>query len=139
MSVLAPTPCEVCGRTCYERGAVMIESAVISNGRPPFDVFIERLGDADRADVAVRFEDLARSGTLVIPRELRQLRSDGLWEIKTPNVRLMFFYETHPVDSRRTIRITHGFMKGVWRTSNGRVPRKEFNKADWIHREDLAA
>jgi hypothetical protein len=116
----------------------MIEAAAIPNGPPPFDVFLERLNESDQVDVTLRFEDLLRTGELKVPNEMRELKN-GLWEVKTPQVRLPFYWITHPSNGKRTLRITHGFMKGIWGTSNGHPGRKNFDRAFWIREVDQAA
>jgi phage-related protein len=116
----------------------MIEAARISDGSSPADEFLTALvsrrnfrdlGISRAADVAVRFEDFARTGNLLIPRELRELR-EGIWEIKVGKVRLPFFWLTEPYESR-AVRLTHGFIK-----STDKTPRGEMDRAVWVRRED---
>ncbi|GAB3337672.1 hypothetical protein RMN56_10285 [Micromonospora halotolerans] len=113
----------------------MVEAARISDGTALADEFLQKLekkrgGLELVAAVAVRFEDIARTGTLEIPRELNELRDD-LWEIKAERVRLPFYW-TQRAFASKAIRITHGFLKGTWKT-----PRGEIDKALWVRREDL--
>jgi hypothetical protein len=128
--------CSDCGRICYERGrARVIEAARTMARRSPADEFLRMLAGGGRAnlrrlaDIMVRFEDMARLGTLPIPRELNELRG-GIWEIKAGNVRLPFFdVDRLPITE---LRVTSGFLKRQERT-----PRREIDRAEWVRREDL--
>jgi phage-related protein len=113
----------------------MIEAARTRDDAVLADEFLRDLertrgGLARLADVAMRFEDLALTGTLEIPRELNELRDD-LWEVKVEKIRLPFFWLQQPFKST-AIRLTHGFMKNTQRT-----PRKEIDRAQWVRKEDL--
>lgn len=139
MAVLGHGVCESCGRICYERGVLMIEAARVSDDTPPVQAFLEwllREHPNDLADVLMRFEELARTGQLTIPYEMRAL-IDGIWEIKTSEVRIPFFWLQQPHNST-AVRLTHGFMKSKGRTAEGRTPRKHINKAKWVREVDLA-
>lgn len=116
----------------------MIEAARTASGECRADAFISGLEssrsrrDADRlADVLVRFERYAMTGTLAVPRELNDLEQ-GLREIKAGDVRLPFF--DVPKSPTNAIRLTSGFIKRTWMT-----PRKYINEALWIRREDTAS
>ncbi|WP_156056496.1 hypothetical protein [Streptosporangium roseum] len=82
------------------------------------------------ADILVRLERYAVTGTLAVPRELNDLR-DGIREIKAGDVRLPFF--DVPGSIANAIRLTSGFFKSSWKT-----PRKHIDEAIWVRREDLA-
>ncbi|GHE43842.1 hypothetical protein GCM10017673_52480 [Streptosporangium violaceochromogenes] len=133
------TPCPDCGRTYYEWGAAkMIEAARTTTGECRADEFIKKLEnsrkpkDAQRlADILVRLERFAATGTLAVPRELNDLR-DGIREIKAGDVRLPFF--DVPRTFSGAIRLTGGFLKRSWRT-----PRNHIDEAIWVRREDLAS
>lgn len=112
----------------------MIEAARTADGTSPAFDFLAGLGRRPKeiprlAAVVMRFEELSRTGTLPIPRELNELR-DGIWEIKAETVRLPYFRITGPC-AMEVIRVTHGFTKNTQRT-----PRKEIDKALWVRRED---
>ncbi|MEV6863279.1 hypothetical protein AB0M44_20020 [Streptosporangium subroseum] len=116
----------------------MIEAARTIAGECRADAFIKKLEasrarrDAERlADILVRFERYAITGSLAIPRELNDLR-DGIKEIKAGDVRLPFF--DVPKSSTGAIRLTSGFIKKSWRT-----PRGYIDEAIWVRREDLAS
>ncbi|MFY1696693.1 MULTISPECIES: type II toxin-antitoxin system RelE/ParE family toxin [unclassified Solwaraspora] len=121
----------------------MVEGARLSSGKVLVEEFFESLAGRKFRDglrrvsgmdllaaIALRFEDLARTGTLPIPRELNELRSD-IWEIKAERVRLPFYWTQIPFASR-AIRLTHGFIKATAKT-----PRKEIDCAIWVRKEDL--
>jgi hypothetical protein len=113
LAVLNTSNCDECGRILYERGGLlMIEAARTLKGGSPADDFLRDL-EHDRqfdmlADVAIRFEELARRGRLGVPLQMRFL-DDGIHEIKTPRVRLLFYYAEHP--RCRSVRLTNGFIK----------------------------
>jgi phage-related protein len=119
---------------------MLIEAARTGDGQGIAEAFLSGLENArvhrkknlDRlADVAVRFEDFARRGTLEVPRELREDLREGIGEIKAGDVRLLFFNAVASCHSLRIVRLTHGFIKGTERT-----PRREIDKALWVRRED---
>jgi Phage derived protein Gp49-like (DUF891) len=85
------------------------------------------------ADIAVVFEELGLRGTLVVPRELNELR-DGLWEIKVGDLRFPFYEAGDASHPSLAARLTSGFRKKTWRT-----PRQEIDKALWVMREDRKA
>jgi hypothetical protein len=92
---------------------LIIEAARMASGIAPADVFLNDLFDKGEyqrlADVAIRFEEFARSGTLDVPLQLNKLGPD-IWEIKAVAVRLPLYYvESH--SGVRAARITNGFIK----------------------------
>jgi hypothetical protein len=137
--------CSQCGHTCYEQGqAKLIEAARTADGRSPVDEFLSKLarsavrntraGQADRkrlADVAIRFEDFARTGQLKVPTELRWNLRDGISEIKAGDVRLLFYERSLADHGGDVVRLTNGFIKGTDRT-----PRGDLDKALWVREED---
>jgi Phage derived protein Gp49-like (DUF891) len=121
----------------------LIEAARASDGREYAEEFLlalrqsaqrtSRSAGKDRsrlADVAVRFEDYAQSGSLKIPRELRRDLRPGLSEIKAGDVRLLF-YELSLSDHGDVVRLTNGFVKRTERT-----PRKVLDRAAWVMKGD---
>lgn len=133
MSVLR---CSDCGRPVLEQGRHhVIEAAFDSLGAWPSLEYLSEYEKGNRrqrqayADVLIRLEDFAHTGTLIIPRELNELR-DGLWEIKVGKIRLPFYYTPAPARCG-TVRITHGFTKNTDRT-----PLREIDRASGIRRED---
>jgi hypothetical protein len=131
--------CAHCGRTVYECGqARIIEAARTSSGDEPAEEFLQRLERSQKgkntrrlADVAIVFEQFARTGTLEIPRELNDLRRGGLWEIKADDTRFPFYEFTDGDHSATIARLTSGFLKGTPKT-----PRKEIDNALWVMGED---
>lgn len=116
----------------------MIEAARTTTGECRADEFIKKLensrSDKDMArlaDILVRLERFAMTGTLAVPRELNDLR-EGIREIKAGDVRLPFF--DVPQSTSGAIRLTSGFLKKSWRT-----PRRHIDEAIWVRREDLAS
>ncbi|WP_329092366.1 hypothetical protein [Streptosporangium sp. NBC_01469] len=83
------------------------------------------------ADIIIRLERYAATGTLAVPRELNDLR-DGIREIKVGDVRLPFF--DVPGSVANAIRLTSGFLKKSWQT-----PRGYIDEAIWVRKEDLAS
>ncbi|GII87421.1 hypothetical protein Ssi03_54110 [Sphaerisporangium siamense] len=131
--------CPDCGRIYYEWGpAKMIEAARTRDGEYRADSFMRMLessrsrkDETRLADILIRFERYAHTGSLPVPRELNDLR-DGIKEIKAGDVRLPFFDVVK--SSAAAIRLTSGFLKKSWKT-----PRKQIDEAMWIRREDLAS
>ncbi|WP_062345959.1 hypothetical protein [Herbidospora yilanensis] len=116
----------------------MIEAARTRAGECRADDFLRRLEesrqpkDAARlADVLIRMERYAVTGSLAVPRELNNLR-DGIREIKAGDVRLPFFEV--PGSAADAVRLTSGFIKQSWR-----APRKYIDEAIWVRTEDLAS
>lgn len=113
MTVLNRSICEDCGRILYERGGqLMIEAARMASGVAPADTFmvdLQRRGEFDKlADIAIRFENFARTGKLTVPLQLKHLE-DGIHQIKPVTVRLLFYYTNHL--NRKTVRLTNGYIK----------------------------
>ncbi|HET8660144.1 MAG TPA: hypothetical protein VFM55_14240 [Micromonosporaceae bacterium] len=113
MTVLNRSICEDCGRILYERGGhLMIEAARMATGTAPADTFmaeLERSGQLDKlADIAIRFEDFARTGTLSVPVQLKHIEN-GIHQVKAVTVRLLFYYTNH--FSHETVRLTNGYIK----------------------------
>lgn len=134
MTVLLPE-CEGCGRKVMESGAMFnVELALDRDGNALAEEFLNRLAggkDADRdrfADILVRVETFARTGSLIVPRELNHLNGD-LWEIKAGTVRLPFYYRKEEACGQ--VRVTHGFVKKTSKT-----PRKEIDLGLAVVRED---
>lgn len=127
--------CEGCGRRVLEVGETYaIEAAYDRAGVGLAGQFLDDLATGrgasrDRlADALVRLEDFARTGELLIPRELNHLSGD-LWEIKAGVVRLPFYYRQAAECGQ--IRLTHGFIKRGEKT-----PRKYIDLGLAIIRED---
>lgn len=134
--------CAACGRTIYAQGAARIIEAA-RTGDSDQDLVAEFLSKKPwlrrrrptvvrEADVAIVFEEYARTGRLRMPRELNELDpSIGLFEIKAGPGRFPFYEladEIHPV---LVTRLTHGFTKGTVET-----PRKELDTAKRVMNED---
>ena len=80
--------CVTCGCTVIENGVkLLIEAARVADGREPAVEFLDALANGKKKDLErlaklmVRFEEYARTGRLVVPRELNELRN-GFWEVK---------------------------------------------------------
>jgi hypothetical protein len=126
--------CTVCGRTIYAQGAArIIEAARAAGGQDLVDEYLTKKPwllwrkkvQVNEADVALRFDEYARTGTLRVPLELNDLDvTIGLREIKVGVARFPFYELT---DSQHTVtvtRLTHGFTKGTDET-----PPRELRKA----------
>lgn len=114
----------------------MIEAALAADGVALADEYLAALEkskkDRDQdhlTDIVLVFEEFARTGELIIPRELNELR-DGLWEIKVGKARFPFFYLAE--SAAGALRLTHWFKKGTDKTPIG-----EINKANWVRGKDL--
>lgn len=90
----------------------MIEAARTAAGVAPADAFmaeLESLGEFDKlAEIAIRFEDFARTGKLTVPLQLKHL-VDDIHQVKAVTVRVLFYYTKHL--NRRTVRLTNGYIK----------------------------
>jgi hypothetical protein len=133
--------CAACGRTIYAQGAArIIEAARAAGGQDLIDEYLTKKPWllrrkkvlVNEANVALRFEEYARTGTLRIPLELNDLDvTIGLREIKVGKARFPFYELTdsqHPVT---VTRLTHGFTKGTEET-----PLREISKAKAIMQLD---
>jgi hypothetical protein len=79
----------------------------------------------NEADVALRFDEYARTGRLRVPLELNDLDAAvGLREIKVGLARFPFYEFTDSVHAVTVTRLTHGFTKGTEKT-----PPRELRKA----------
>lgn len=121
-----------------------IEAARTADGSEPVEVYLSELmrladidgrrGDRSRnrlADIAVRFADLAITGELKIPTQLRWDLRDGIGEVKAGDVRILFYRPEASIHDRTVLRLTNGFDK---RGNN--TPRRQLDKAGWVRRED---
>jgi hypothetical protein len=133
--------CATCNHPQHSKGVCFaIEAAKNPEGVFEADLYLQDLHLAKirsqkrrrLADLLIRFEQLASNGSLDIPLELRQLRG-AIWEIKTAQDRLPFFYSDHDGASRGAVRLTHGFMKDKGKTAQGKTPRKQIDHAEWIY------
>lgn len=120
--------CGDCGRPVLERGRLfVIEAAIDNSGAHPSVEFLRQYESGSRqkrqiyADLLIRLEDFANTGTLMVPRELNELRK-GIWEIKAGKARLPFYYIPDPATCA-AVRITHGFTKNTDRTPLGEIDR----------------
>lgn len=126
--------CRECGRTILEKGrSFEIEAALDRHGEALALTYLLGLDERKNtqhllADVLIRLEAFASSGSLSIPRELNQL-TDELFEIKVGTIRLPFYYRRDAVCGQ--IRITHGFQKRSEKT-----PRPQIERGTAIIRED---
>jgi hypothetical protein len=129
--------CTACGRTIYAQGAAkIIEAARADGGQDLIDEYLTKKPwlswrkkvHVDEADVALRFDEYARTGTLRIPLELNDLDlTIGLREIKVGKARFPFYELTDPQHAVTVTRLTHGFTKGTEET-----PPRELRKAKAI-------
>ncbi|HUY44802.1 MAG TPA: hypothetical protein VMV92_03620 [Streptosporangiaceae bacterium] len=129
--------CTACGRTIYAQGAArIIEAARAAEGRDLVDEYLtkkpwllrRRKVHVNEADVALRFDEYARTGTLRIPLELNDLDvTIGLREIKVGPARFPFYELTDSAHAVTVTRLTHGFTKGTNKT-----PPRELRKAKAI-------
>jgi len=133
--------CTACGRTIYAQGrARIIEAARADNGKDLVDEYLTKKPwrlrrkqvDVREADVALIFDEYARTGTLRIPLELNDLdRAIGLREIKVGAARFPFYEFTDQQHAVTVTRLTHGFTKGGETT-----PPREIRQAKWVIDQD---
>jgi hypothetical protein len=105
--------CTACGRTIYAQGAArIIEAARAAGGQDPVDEYLTKKPwllwrkkvHVNEADVALRFDEYARTGTLRVPLELNDLDlAVGLREIKAGVARFPFYELT---DSQHAVTVT---------------------------------
>ena len=133
--------CQRCSRTVYEPGrARVIEAAKTGEGAEPVEALLQELEKSGKrkdmqllADMAVVLEEFGLRGTLVVPRELNELR-DGLWELKVGELRFPFYTSDDASHPAPAARLTSSFRKRTLRT-----PRHEIDRALWVMREDTKA
>lgn len=119
--------CAACGRTVYAQGAAkIIEAARAAGGQDLVDDYLtnkpwllwRRRVLVIEADVALRFDEYARTGILRHPLELNNLDlSIGLREIKAGPARFPFYELTDSLHAVTVTRLTHGFTKGGDKTA----------------------
>lgn len=93
--------CTACGRTIYAQGAArIIEAARAAEGQDLIDDYLTKKSwllwrkkvHVNEADVALRFDEYARTGSLRVPLELNDLDTTvGLREIKVGPARFPFY------------------------------------------------
>lgn len=127
--------CPECGRRVLEQGAkYAIEAGLDRDGVGQAGLFLDSLeaGSARQRDLLagmlIRLEVYARTGKLIIPRELNHLRGE-LYEIKSGTLRLPFYRRLDQPCGQ--IRLTHGFTKRGEKT-----PMREIDRGEAIIRED---
>ena len=133
--------CAACGRTIYAQGAArIIEAARAAGGQDLIDEYLTKKPWllwrkevlVNEANVALRFDEYARIGTLRIPLELNDLDlTIGLREIKVGVARFPFYELTDSQHAVTVTRLTHGFTKGTEQT-----PPREIRKAKAIMQLD---
>jgi hypothetical protein len=129
--------CTACGRTIYARGAArIIEAARAAGGQDLIDDYLTKKPwllwrkkvHVNEADVALRFDEYARTGSLRIPLEINDLDTAiGLREIKVGEARFPFYELADSAHAVTVTRLTHGFTKGTDKT-----PPRELRKAKAI-------
>jgi hypothetical protein len=129
--------CTACGRTIYAQGAArIIEAARAAGGQDLVDEYLTKKPwllrrkkvRVNEADVALRFDEYARTGELRVPLELNDLDvTVGLREIKVGPARFPFYELTDSEHGVTVTRLTHGFTKGTDKT-----PPRELRKAKAI-------
>jgi len=129
--------CPACGRTIYAQGAArIIEAARAAGGQDLVDEYLTKKPwllrrkkvRVNEADVALRFDEYARTGSLRVPLELNDLDvTVGLREIKVGPARFPFYELTDSEHAVTVTRLTHGFTKGTDQT-----PPRELRRAKAI-------
>lgn len=129
-----------CGRPVHDAGAhCVVEFALNAHGEYEGCSYIDTLSRGGKSaqmryyDICQRLDVYADTGSLDVPRELRKLH-EHFWEIKTAKDRFPFFHHEH--GGNPAIRITHGFDKSKNRTADGKIPRKQKDKVNWIWSSD---
>lgn len=127
--------CETCGRYVLETGVkYAIEAALDREGSPAAGEYLDSLsrgrgkGRDLVADMLIRMEQFARTGELIVPKQLNHLRAE-LWELKAGTLRLPFYYRRGAACGQ--VRLTHGFTKRGEKT-----PIREIDRGLAIMRED---
>ncbi|MDQ0574301.1 hypothetical protein [Agromyces albus] len=87
------------------------------------------------ADLEERLEQYAIYGYLEPKVQLRHIEDD-IWEIKSPNDRILLYHAAANEVHKRAARMTHAFEKRLNKTPNGKLPRGQILKAMAIQRED---
>lgn len=143
MTVPGENGCSECLREIFADGMdLVVEAARDSEGNSRVVGQLHELRDSGNSkkrtrfyDLEERFEQLAAYGRLEAPREMNQL--DGpLWEVKTANDRVPFYFRSVMAAHRRAARLTHHFPKATGRTAEGRTPRKHIDRGNWIMKGD---
>jgi hypothetical protein len=121
----------------YARGAArIVEAARAAGGQDLIDDYLTKKPwllwrkkvQVNEADVALRFDEYARSGRLRVPLELNDLDTAlGLREIKVGPARFPFYELADLAHTVTVTRLTHGFTKGTDKT-----PPRELRKAKAI-------
>lgn len=132
VQTVLPWGCTACGRTIYAQGtARILEAARAAGGQDLVDEYLTKKPwllwrkkvQVNEADVALRFDEYARTGRLRVPLELNDLIV-GLREIKVGAARFPFYELTDSEHAATVARLTHGFTKGTDKT-----PPRELRKA----------
>lgn len=138
--------CVECGRHLYKRGVVLsVEAAIDPNGDSPVVAPLESLRNSRKKvhnqryyDLMERFAQLSAYGKLEVPRQMNQIGRDGLWEVKTSEDRVPFYFAEAKITHHRAARLTHFFEKRLGKTAQGQIPRAQQDKAEWIAKGDNA-
>jgi hypothetical protein len=69
-----------------------IESIRLDNGSLPLRDFIEGLGDSDKAKVLALIQLLGETGQIRNPEKCRKLTGTELFELKSFQIRILWFY-----------------------------------------------
>lgn len=135
-------PCASCQRWLYADGLSLVIEQATGDDEGQALAYLSDLYHAKSKakrlrfeDVVARFEVYSIYGDLEPKRELRHLEGN-VWEIKTPQDRVLFF-EIGPTDvHRRAARVTNCCEKRVSVTAEGRLPAHHIRKAQAIERKD---
>ncbi len=111
-------------RIAYEGQRLTVAFAVCRDGSCPAGEFFDALDWQDKAKLTALFRLLADQGDVRNPEKFGKL-AEGLYELKSFQIRMPFFYtrDSHAV-------IMHGFIK-----KKDKTPKREIDRAQRIREE----
>jgi len=112
-------------------GAKFVLCAVAKeDGECPVRVFIDGLQPRDRKRLVALLDSSANYGPPRNSEKCKKIEgTDGLFEFKSFQDRIPWFYDGKEEDGRGRIVMTHGFKK-----KGDRTPRAEMNRAEGVRR-----
>jgi phage-related protein len=108
----------------YNGDRFTVEGAISANGECASKVFLDSLGDGERAKIYKIIKRLADFGVIHNREQFKKVEGE-LWEFKEFQRRILMYY----LPNRRIV-LTHGFIK-----KGDRIPRAEIDRAQKIMHE----
>lgn len=96
------------------------------NGLPEAMSYIESLGEKDKDKLAALFQRMADFGLLSENKFKNLEDSDGIWEFRSDEHRLLCFH-----DGRSWV-LTHGFKKSGQKTPKGQITRAQTIRIEYL-------